>query len=193
MGTGRKSCVWGGNGSSSDQRCLAVTFCSNLMRVRRSCSKNTAWKYNTALNTSHFEGYNFTYSARQVVSKYGARIYCIFIPGGADTFHTLPSLSAYSFMKGRQRGIQPAFRCTNTKNLQVLDFYSPLSLFLPLSYSTLLSGSLMLEVPLTQSALQRDYRRYYFCKRWRSSLCKRKNFPGVMYYSNFSTFYPFFS
>lgn len=45
----------------------------------------------------------------------------------------------------------------------------------------------MLEAPLKQSALQRRYRRYYFCKRWRSLLCKRKNFRAGINYSNFLT------
>lgn len=64
---------------------------------------------------------------------------------GADTFHTFCSLSASSFKNGRQWGIQ-VYKHSS------LSFF-----FLSLPYSSFLSGSLMLEVPLTQSTLQRNY------------------------------------
>lgn len=114
--------------SSPDQCCWVVTSPSNLMQdvlIPKIWCEN-----HTALNIYPFEDYNFTYSSRQVASKHGAKIYCIFLLSGADSFHIFPSLSASYFIKGRQRGFLPAFRCTNKTCLQVLNFYSSLFLFI---------------------------------------------------------------
>lgn len=78
--------------------------------------------------------------------------------GGADTFHTFLSVSATSFKSGTQRS---GARAQNVAFI----YYSPLPCSRSLSCSSLLSGSSVLEVPLTQPTLQRnDIARIIFAK-----------------------------
>lgn len=159
---------------------------SNVLIPKICCEKNTA------LNISYFEGYNFTYSIRQVASKTQSKNTLYIFTKRSRRFPHISLCQQVLLWKADNRAscqhsdvqIQNVFKSSTSTVLFLLHSRS---------YSPLLSGSLMLQLPLTQSALQRNYRRYYFCKRWRSSLCKRTIFfPSVMYYSNFSTFTPLF-
>lgn len=104
-------------------------------------------KINIALNISHFEHYNFTYSSRQVASKHRAKILFSHISLFVSKFSLEEADNRASWQHSDVQ-MQNVFESsTSTAHL------SHLSLF----YSPLLCGFLMFEVPLSQSALQRRY------------------------------------